>query len=81
MIDGKLRTVRTALTQFETREDEGQEPTIEGYFSVFNSIYEIAPGMTESVAPGAFSRSLQGGDIRALINHDSTLVQIGRAHV
>lgn len=77
MIDGKLRTVRTALTQFETREDEGQEPTIEGYFSVFNSIYEIAPGMTESVAPGAFSRSLQGGDIRALINHDSTLV-LGR---
>ena len=77
MIDGKLRTVRTALTQFETREAEGQEPTIEGYFSVFNSIYEIAPGMTESVAPGAFSRSLQGGDIRALINHDSTLV-LGR---
>lgn len=77
MIDGKIRTVRTAMTQFETREDEGQDPTIEGYFSVFNSNYEIAPGMTESVAPGAFSRSLQGGDIRALINHDSTLV-LGR---
>ena len=77
MIDRKLRTVRTTMTQFATREDEGQEPTIEGYFSVFNSIYEIAPGMTESVAPGAFSRSLQGGDIRALINHDSTLV-LGR---
>lgn len=71
-----LRTVRTTATQFVTRED-GDMPSIEGYFSVFNSIYEIAPGMTESVAPGAFSRSLQGGDIRALTNHDTTLV-LGR---
>ena len=77
MIDGKLRTVRTSLTEFQARDQEGEAPTIEGYFSVFNSIYEIAPGMTESVAPGAFSRSLQGGDVRALITHDSTLV-LGR---
>ena len=70
------RKMRTVSTEFLTREDGGT-PTIEGYFSVFNSIYEIAPGMTESVAPGAFSRSLQGGDVRALTNHDSTLV-LGR---
>ena len=70
------REVRPTMTEFITRED-GEAPTIEGYFSVFNSIYEIAPGMTESVAPGAFSRSLAGGDIRALTNHDTTLV-LGR---
>lgn len=69
------REVRPTATKFTTREDEGT-PVIEGYFSVFNSIYEIAPGMTESVAPGAFSRSL-AGDIRALTNHDTTLV-LGR---
>lgn len=69
------REVRPVMTDFQTRDDDNQ-PTIEGYFAVFGSNYEIAPGMTESIAPGAFSRSLSG-DIRALTNHDSTLV-LGR---
>lgn len=69
------REVRPVLTEFTTRDENGT-PTIEGYFAVFNSIYEIAPGMTESVAPGAFSKTL-AGDIRALTNHDTTLV-LGR---
>lgn len=70
------RQVRTASTRFEVRETEGQNPHITGYFSVFDSNYEIAPGLSESIAPGAFSRTL-GNDIRALINHDTTLV-LGR---
>lgn len=70
------RELRAVATRFETREDGGV-PHIEGYFAVFNSVYEIAPGMTESVAPGAFSKALAGGDIRALVNHDTTLV-LGR---
>ena len=74
MADMNLREVRPVKTDFITRDDEN--PTIEGYFAVFNSLYEIAPGMTESVAPGAFSRTLSG-DIRALTNHDTTLV-LGR---
>lgn len=68
------REVRPCHTDFTARDDDG--PTIEGYFAVFNSIYEIAPGMTESVKPGAFSRTL-ASDIRALTNHDTTLV-LGR---
>lgn len=71
----RRREVRPVHTDFRTRED-GEEHIIEGYFAVFNSIYEIAPGMTESVAPGAFSRSLSN-DVRALTNHDTTLV-LGR---
>jgi len=71
----EMRQVRSIPSQFTTREEDGNL-TIEGYFAVFNSIYEIAPGMTESVAPGAFSRTLSG-DIRALVNHDTTLV-LGR---
>lgn len=63
---------------FETRED-GETYSIEGYFAVFNSNYDMAPGMSESIAPGAFTSSL-AGDIRALINHDTTLV-IGRTKV
>lgn len=65
--------LRTITTQFETRED-GDTPHISGYFAVFNSTYESWPGETESIAPGAFSKALAGGDIRALVNHDSTLV-------
>ena len=72
----RLRQVRSVPTHFETREDDNGQLVISGYFSVFNSIYEIGPGMTESVAPGTFLSSLSG-DVRALTNHDSTLV-LGR---
>ena len=70
-----LRQVRSTHTEFNTRDDSGNL-SIEGYFAVFDSVYEIAPGMSESVAPGAFDKTLSG-DIRALINHDTTLV-LGR---
>jgi len=72
----RLRQVRSVPTKFETREDDNGQLVISGYFSVFNSIYEIGPGMSESVAPGTFLSSLSG-DVRALTNHDSTLV-LGR---
>ena len=74
-MDREIRQLRSVTSQFETREAEG-DLSIEGYFSVFNSIYELWPGATESIAPGAFSDTL-GNDIRALVNHDSTLV-LGR---
>ena len=62
--------------EFKTRED-GDQMIIEGYFAVFEpSTYEIAPGMSESIAAGAFSNSI-GGDVRALVNHDTTFV-LGR---
>ena len=67
--------MRSIASKFETRE-ENDERIIEGYFAVFNSNYEIGPGMSESVAPGAFKNTLSG-DIRALVNHDTTLV-LGR---
>ena len=71
-----MRQVKPIMTTFETRDEDGGAPHITGYFAVFNSDYEIAPGMSESIAPGAFSRTL-GGDVRALTNHDTTLV-LGR---
>lgn len=71
------REMRTVSSDFQTRED-GENLIIEGYFSVFNSNYEIAPGMTESIAPGAFTNALsEDSDVRALTNHDTTLV-LGR---
>lgn len=62
-------------TAFETRE-AGEDLYIEGYFSVFNSVYEMWAGYTESVDPHAFDETLDD-DIRCLINHDSGLV-LGR---
>jgi len=70
-----LRQARSQATQFRAAETEGKK-YIEGYFSVFNSIYELWPGATESIDPGAFDGALED-DIRALINHDTTLV-LGR---
>lgn len=68
----KQYQLRAIPTTFETREDD-EGPIIEGYFAVYDSNYEIGPGMSESIAPGAFSGSLDG-DIRCLTNHDTTLV-------
>lgn len=69
------RTVRTFASRFETREDGG-DLYIEGYFSVFGSVYEMWPGATESVDPHAFDGTI-ADDIRCLINHDTSLV-LGR---
>ena len=68
--------VRAFLSDFETRKGSDDSPHIIGYFAVFNSDYEIFPGCTESIAPGAFSDELHS-DVRALINHDTRLV-LGR---
>lgn len=69
------RTMVCRQTQYRAAEENG-DLYIEGYFAVFNSVYELWPGATESIAPGAFAGALDG-DVRALTNHDTTLV-LGR---
>lgn len=69
------RTLLSGAEPFVTRA-EGDDLYIEGYFSVFNSPYQIMDGVVEEIAPGAFADTLSG-DIRALINHDTRLV-LGR---
>lgn len=69
------RQIRSGLTKFETREENG-EKLIEGYFAVFDSIYELWDGATESIGRNAFDGAL-GDDIRALIDHETRLV-LGR---
>ena len=70
------KQMRCALSEFNTRNDESGDIYISGYFSVFNSIYELWPGATESVASTAFDDAL-ADDIRALIDHETRLV-LGR---
>ena len=69
------RQVRCVAQRFQTRA-ANDDLYIEGYFSVFNSEYPLWEGASEIVKPGAFTNSVSG-DVRALINHDSSLV-LGR---
>ena len=69
------RQIRSCSQQFTTRE-AADDLYIEGYFAVFNSEYPLWEGASEIVKPGAFDTSVSG-DVRALINHDTTLV-LGR---
>lgn len=71
-----IKQIRCIGSNFETRTDETGDMFISGYFSVFNSIYELFPGATESIAETAFDGALSD-DIRCLVNHDTTLV-LGR---
>lgn len=76
MSDRDMRQLRTAVTDFKTRED-GEDLYIEGYFAVFDSNYDIWRGASESIAPGAFASTIASDDIRALTNHNTDLV-LGR---
>ena len=76
-MDRATKQTRSLQTELTTRaEADGQEMYIEGYFAVFGRETELWPGAFEEIAPGAFDKTLSN-DIRALINHDTTLV-LGR---
>lgn len=69
------RTCVLRSAEFTTREDDGA-PVIEGYFAVFGSPYWLWETAYETIDPGAFALDLDT-DVRALTNHDTTLV-LGR---
>lgn len=75
-MDRDKMQIRLAAEHLITRSEEGGDLYLEGYFSVANTQTELWPGAFEEIAPGAFDETL-GNDIRALINHDTTLV-LGR---
>lgn len=60
---------------FQTREADGKR-YIDGYFAVFNSQYWLWDDAYETIDQGAFDLS-RDKDVRALTNHDTTLV-LGR---
>lgn len=69
------RTMMCRAENFSTRAEDGNL-YIEGYFAVFGPGYEMWPGVVERIDPNAFANTLDA-DVRALINHDTTLV-LGR---
>ena len=70
--------IRSLQTTFSAKraETENGEMFIEGYFAVCSKETELWPGVYEEIGPGAFDDTL-ANDIRALVNHDTTLV-LGR---
>src|SRR5690554_6687848 len=72
----KERLTRSVTSDLKTRAEQEGPMIIEGYFSVFNRSTELWPGAYEKIDPKAFDNTL-GNDIRALINHDTSLV-LGR---
>ena len=69
------RTCVLRSADFETREDEGRL-YLDAYFAVFNSEYWLWDRAFETIDPGAFNLQADE-DVRALTNHDTTLV-LGR---
>ena len=61
-------------TPEEVRLNFDSGPKIAGYASVFNTFYELWPGFQERVAPGAFAKSIQQDEVKALFNHDPNLI-------
>lgn len=70
------RTAMTRDAEFLTREAEDGARYIEGYFAVYGGVYQLWDDVSETIDPGAFDLAADR-DVRALTNHDTTLV-LGR---
>ncbi|MBR1540698.1 MAG: HK97 family phage prohead protease [Clostridia bacterium] len=72
---------RGMQTTFHIRSKEENSPDdekcIEGYFALYENETELWEGCREIISKGAFSNTITKNDVRALINHDTTLV-LGR---
>jgi HK97 family phage prohead protease len=70
---------RRIAGSIEIRKNGDKAPSkLVGYAALFNKPTELFPGLTEKIAPGAFTRTLaEKADVRALVDHDPSKI-IGR---
>lgn len=74
-IEGRFFRVNVTL---RAKKDDDEGPVLEGYAALFDEWTQIGGdswGFMESIAPGAFARSLkEDEDIKAFFNHDGNQV-------
>jgi HK97 family phage prohead protease len=69
--DVEFRTVETGAIELREAADPNAAPVLRGYAAVFDSPSEPLP-FIETIAPGAFKRSLNSGrEVRAFVNHNT----------
>ena len=79
MTEIKDQETRTTNSKFEVRSNDDGSITMVGYAAKFNTRSQDLGGFVETIAPGAFTRSLDdGADVKALFNHDPNIV-LGRS--
>jgi uncharacterized protein len=78
MYRDKKEIERRDLQHAEVRlADNNDSPKVVGYAARFNEWTDIGGMFKESIAPGAFKKTLKEADVRALVEHDPMAV-IGR---